>query len=256
MSIEDQSLFAVISDLHSNLPALEAVFRRIDELGITDVRCLGDVVGYGADPEACLDLIRERARFSLCGNHDWGVIESGLDEFNPLARESLEWTRRQLKPGFFSRAKRSRWNYMRDMPRRVELDGMIFVHASPRDPIREYVLKSDVFLEPEKMEALFACISGPCFNGHTHWPGIMTEDFRFQQQTPDCLDFDLPPGKSIINVGSVGQPRDSDTRACFLVVDGNQLRYQRVEYDIEEAQRRIHAAGLSPYLADRLGLGR
>ncbi len=249
-------MFAVISDLHSNLPALEAVFARIEELGIEDVRCLGDVVGYGADPEACLDLVSERCRFVLCGNHDWGVIESKFDEFNPLAREGLEWTRSRLRPGLFSPARRKRWRFLRSLRHRMECDGMLFVHASPRDPIKEYVLKHDLFLDPEKIEELFDCISGPCFNGHTHWPGILTPDFRFQQQTPEQLDFPMPEGKSIINVGSVGQPRDADNRACFLVVDGDRLRYQRVDYDIEEAQRRILDAGLSPYLAERLALGR
>jgi len=249
-------LFAIISDLHSNLAALEAVFRRIDELGIEDVYCLGDVIGYGADPEACIDLVMKRCQFTLQGNHDWGLTQDRLEDFNPLARDSLLWTRKRLKPRLFSPKRNRRWRFLAELPTRVDRHGMRFVHASPRDPIKEYILKSDGFLDPEKIEDNFSRIDGPCFNGHTHWPGIMRQDFRFSQATADRLEFELPEGRSIINVGSVGQPRDGDPRACFLVVDDKQLRYQRVTYDIERTQRRILEAKLSPYLAERLGKGR
>lgn len=249
-------VFALISDLHGNRPALEAVFARIDSLGIKDVRCLGDVVGYGADPEYCIDVVMRRCEFSLCGNHDWGVVESGFDDFNPIARESLLWTQRRLKPRLWGLYRRKRWSWLKTLPHRVERDGMLFVHASPRDPIKEYVLKTDGFLDPEKMEDLFSRIHGPCFVGHTHWPGLTDEDFRFHQQSPERTVFQLPQGRSIVNVGSCGQPRDGDQRACFLVVDGDRLEYHRVDYDVQAAARAIIKAGLSPYLAERLSLGR
>lgn len=249
-------MFAIISDLHANLPALEQVFRRIDELGIETVYCLGDVVGYGPEPEACIDLVMKRCVFTLMGNHDWGLVEHQLDEFNPLARESLMWTRKRLRPGLISPGKRKRWNFLSSLPQRMDVDGLHFVHASPRDPIKEYVLKSDGFLEPEKMEANFAKIQGPCFNGHTHWPGFTTEDYRFHQATSERLEWEMPKGPCIINVGSVGQPRDGDPRACFLVVDASRLLYQRVEYDVELTRQRILDSKLSPYLADRLLRGR
>lgn len=249
-------MFALISDLHANRPALEAVFDRIDRLGIEDVRCLGDVVGYGAEPEACIDLVMQRCTFTLCGNHDWGVVESAFDDFNPIARESLLWTQKRLRPGFWHPGRRKRWTWLQTLPHRVEHDGMLFVHASPRDPIKEYVLKTDGFLDPEKMEDLFGRIQGPCFVGHTHWPGYTDDEFRFHPQSPSQTEFVLPDGRCIVNAGSCGQPRDGDPRACFLVVDGRRLEYHRVEYDIESAGRRIVEAGLSPYLAERLGLGR
>ncbi|MEZ5989805.1 MAG: metallophosphoesterase family protein [Planctomycetota bacterium] len=249
-------MFALISDLHANLSALEAVLRRIEELGIPEVCCLGDLVGYGPDPEACIDLVRERCRFTLRGNHDLGCIEGSLHEFNPLARESLLWTRKRLRPRLLSPRSKRRWDFLAKLPERVDRDGMTFVHASPRDPIREYVLKSDGFLDPEKLEANFARIEGPCFVGHTHQPGFTTRDYRFHQATSDRLVWDLPQEPCIVNVGSVGQPRDGDPRACFLVVDEGRLLYQRVEYDLRRTQQRILEEHLSPYLAERLALGR
>ncbi|MFQ5505571.1 MAG: metallophosphoesterase family protein, partial [Planctomycetota bacterium] len=163
---------------------------------------------------------------------------------------------RRIKPGLQSAGRRRRWSFLAKLPARVDRNGMHFVHASPRDPIKEYILKSDGFLDPEKMDDNSSRIEGPCFNGHTHWPGIMTADFRFHQATADRLDWDLPPERCIINVGSVGQPRDGDPRSCFLVIDGEKLRYQRVSYAVEETQRRILAMRLSPYLAERLAKGR
>lgn len=247
-------MFALISDLHSNVPALEAVFAKIDALGIEDVRCLGDIVGYGAEPERCLDMVRERCRFSLRGNHDWGMFD-GLDEFNSLAREALLWTRRRLRPGLNPK-RWGRWRYLKNLPERMYEDGDLFVHASPRDPIREYVLKSDGFLNPEKLEDLFARFEGRCFLGHTHQPGFTGEDLRFHAATGDGAVLKLPEGKAMINAGSVGQPRDGDNRACFCVVDAETVTYHRVPYDIEKAQHLILQAGLSPFLAERLERGR
>lgn len=231
------------------------MFRRIDELGVERVQCLGDVVGYGPDPEPCIDLVMERCEFCLMGNHDWGMTGELLD-FNPMARDSLLWHRKRLKPGLLSPGKKRRWSFLVELPHRIERDGVLYVHASPRDPIKEYVLKSDGFLDPEKMEDLFSRVESACFVGHTHWPGMHTEDFRFHQATADCTDFELPAGKCIVNVGSVGQPRDGDPRACFAILDGTSLHYERVAYPLAETQRRIVSSGLSPYLAERLERGR
>jgi len=179
-----------------------------------------------------------------------------MHDFNPLARESLMWTRKRMKPGFFAHRKKKRWQYLEAARSRVDQDGFTFVHASPRDPVREYILKSDGFLDPEKMEDNFGQIDGPCFNGHTHQPGFTTADFRFHQASADRLVWDLPKGPCIINVGSVGQPRDGDPRSCFLVVDEGKLLYQRVDYDIQRTQKEILIQRLSPYLAERLVHGR
>ena len=247
--------FALISDIHSNLEALTAVFRRIDELGVRDVMCLGDIVGYGADPEPCLRLVMERCRWTIMGNHDWGLFNS-LEEFNPLAREALLYTRKKLRPSLWHPRRRSMWDFLHNLPERREENGFLFVHGSPRHPIMEYVLKSDGFLEPDKMVAIFAMIDRPCFVGHTHWPGVHRADHRFTQATDEQSVFKLDNEPMIVNIGSVGQPRDGDPRASFAVVRDGQVSIQRVSYDFRPTQAKILAARLHPALAERLARGR
>lgn len=249
------SAFALISDLHSNLEALTATFERIDQLGITDVYCLGDVVGYGAEPDSCTELVMRRCRWTIMGNHDFGLFHD-LHDFNPLAADALLYTRKKMRPGMFSRRKRDRWRFLEALPHRMEERGFLFVHGSPRDPIMEYVLKSDGFLEPEKMAAIFARIDRPCFVGHTHWPGWHDTSYRFTQATGSVRELELPDGPIIVNVGSVGQPRDGDPRSCFVVVDERRVEYHRVEYDFRKTQTKILAAGLHPALAERLARGK
>ena len=127
--------------------------------------------------------------------------------------------------------------------------------GSPRDPVMEYVLKSDGFLEPDKMQQLFGLIDRPCFVGHTHWPGVHQADFRFVQATDEQREFKLD-GPCIVNVGSVGQPRDGDPRSSFAVVDGDRVEIHRVPYDFRRTQAKILAAGLHPALAERLARGK
>jgi diadenosine tetraphosphatase ApaH/serine/threonine PP2A family protein phosphatase len=250
-------VIALISDLHSNLEALTAVFQRIDELKASEVACLGDVVGYGPDPEPCIDLVQKRCSFTLMGNHDWGLFND-LDDFNPLAREALNKTKDRLKPRLFGLAGGDprRWSFLKNLPERVTRGNLLFVHASPRDPIKEYVLKTDGFLEPEKIERIFQSFTGTCFVGHTHWPGVHTADFRFTQATDEKRTFTIGDGSCIVNVGSVGQPRDGDPRACFATLDGNTVEYHRVPYDFRITQEKIRRFGLNEVLAERLSRGR
>ena len=246
--------FALISDLHANLEAVEAVFRRIDELGVREIACLGDVVGYGADPLPVARLVLQRCSWCIQGNHDWGLFHE-LDDFNPLAREALLYSRHMLQPGFLRFGRRAVWEFLRRLPQRMEAHGFLFCHGSPRDPVMEYVLKSDGFLEPEKMHQIFTLVDRPCFVGHTHWPGVHTPDYRFHQATDEERRFRLD-GPCIVNVGSVGQPRDGDPRASFAVVDGNTVEIHRVPYDFRRTQAKILAAGLHPALAERLARGK
>lgn len=246
--------FAIISDLHSNLEAVEAVFARIDELEVKDVVCLGDVVGYGADPLPVTTIVMKRCKWTIQGNHDWGMFHN-MDDFNPLAREALMYTRQQLRPFFLRPRRRQAHEFLRGLPKTMEEFGFKFYHGSPRDPVMEYVLKSDGFLEPEKMAQLFTYVDGPCFVGHTHWPGVHRPDFRFTQATDDEREFVID-GPCIVNVGSVGQPRDGDPRASFAVVRGNRVQIERVPYDFRRTQAKILAAGLHPALAERLARGK
>ena len=246
--------FAIISDLHANLEAVEAVLGRIAQLGIDEVVCLGDVVGYGADALPVTLLVMKRCKWTLQGNHDWGLFHE-LDDFNPLAREALFYTRAQLRPFFLMPRRRAAREFLRTLPTSMEDHGYQFFHGSPRDPVMEYVLKSDGFLEPEKMQQIFARVDRPCFVGHTHWPGIHRPDFRFTQATDDQREFALD-GPCIVNVGSVGQPRDGDPRASFAVVDDKRAEIHRVPYDFRRTQAKILAAGLHPALAERLARGK
>ena len=247
--------FAVISDLHANLEALDAVFARIDQLGLREIVCLGDVVGYGADPGPATRLVMQRCKWTILGNHDWGLFHS-LEEFNPLAREALFYTRRRLKPSLFAPQRRAAWHFLRTLPDRMQDHGYLFFHGSPRDPVMEYVLKSDGFLEPEKMQQIFARIDRPCFVGHTHWPGIHRGDFKFTQATDEQREFRLDGEPCVVNVGSVGQPRDGDPRASFAVVADGRVEIHRVPYDFRRTQQKILAAGLHPALAERLARGK
>jgi diadenosine tetraphosphatase ApaH/serine/threonine PP2A family protein phosphatase len=246
--------FALISDLHANLEALEAVLAKIDELGIEEIACLGDIVGYGADPLPVARLVMRRCAWSIQGNHDWGLFHD-LDDFNPLAREALVYNRHLLQPGLLRFGRGAVWEYLRRLPQRMEAHGFLFCHGSPRDPVMEYVLKSDGFLEPEKLERIFAHVDRPCFVGHTHWPGVHTPDFQFHQATDERRRFRLD-GPCIVNVGSVGQPRDGDPRACFVAVDGDLVEFHRVPYELRRTQAKILAAGLHPALAERLARGK
>ncbi len=247
--------FALISDIHSNIEALEAVFRRIDALGVAEVMCLGDVVGYGADPAPCVAMVMARCKWTLKGNHDWGLFHE-LDDFNPYAREALLYTRRKLRPGFLRFGRQAMWDFLAGLPDQMADHGYLFFHGSPRDPIMEYVLKSDGFLEPEKMADIFGRIDRPCFVGHTHWPGVHRSDYRFVQATEENHQFKLGAEPMVVNIGSVGQPRDGDPRASFAVVSDGVAEIHRVSYDFRPTQAKILAARLHPALAERLARGK
>ena len=148
------------------------------------------------------------------------------------------------------------WRFLENLPERMDDHGYLFCHGSPRDPIMEYVLKSDGFLEPEKMTGILDSIDRPCFVGHTHWPGIHRRNLQFTQATDEVRLLNLPDEPAVVNVGSVGQPRDGDPRSCFAVVNDREVEFHRVSYDFRRTQAKILAAGLHPALADRLAVGK
>ena len=264
---------AVISDIHGNVEALTAVLADIEARGIERVVCLGDIVGYGPDPLACVDLVRERCVWALMGNHDFGVLYEPTN-FNPAAEQSAYWTREQFDAEPDQALRAARYDFLGRLRVRVveELagDGVPFlaVHASPRRPINEYVFAEDVTNAPEKIEAIFERIERVALVGHTHVPGVFTDE-------PDVY----PPGelgpegefrigtvsagaddgaeKVLINVGSVGQPRDKDPRACYAEVSSGSVRFHRVAYDAKATSDKIRAIPeLNDFLADRLLEGR
>ncbi len=250
---------AVISDLHSNRESLEAVFADIQSRGITDVVCLGDVVGYGPDPEFCVDLVRGHSRWCLMGNHDEALFHDASD-FNPHARGAIDYTRRRMQPKWWSTSeKKTRWKWLSSLPMRVEEGRFLFVHGSPRDPIREYVLSTDSILNPDKLRSIFDSFTGSAVAGHTHQPGVHFEDLSFQGLNgADELTLPLPEGERFfINVGSTGQPRDGDSRACYAVLEEHQVTWYRVPYDFRTTMDKILRTGvLNEILARRLALGK
>lgn len=248
--------FAVISDIHANLEALTAVLESIDSLGIEEVCCLGDIVGYGPDPAACLDLVRERCAKIVCGNHDEAVLK-GPWGFSALARDAMEWTRRRLRPGVLRVGSRSRWGFLTRLPPTLHHHGYLLAHGSPRQPTSEYVLPHHVaWPQPGMFEEIFDSFDSVCFVGHTHVAGVFDETPRFRPQAEIDGPFRSEGSKLLINVGSVGQPRDKDWRACYVTTRDGTFEFHRVEYPLEITRRKILAnEDLDNRLADRLLTG-
>jgi len=251
-------LFAIISDIHGNLEALEAVLRDIDRQKIREVLCLGDIVGYGPDPEACVDLVRERCRFCLSGNHDYAVLTTAVN-FNPVAAEAIDCHRAILRDGIESDAeKQARWQYLEGLLIQKEEDDRLYVHGSPRDPRFEYILPTDlVFGLFDKISDIFEMIRHVCFVGHSHMPGVVDERMEFL--TPSVLDgrYRIEKGKAIVNVGSVGQPRDGDNRACYVTVSDGEVTYHRISYDYQKTlEKVIRLGGVDEFVGTRLAIGR
>jgi len=246
---------AILSDIHANLEAIEAVLADIQREGVDSVYCLGDIVGYGPNPRECIDQAM-KFQLSILGNHDQGALYDP-EGFSSGAERAIFWTRDQLEManGDAQRAAQ-RWQFLTELPRTHREGPYTFVHGSVRNPLSEYVFPEDVH-NFKKLERLFALIERYAFQGHTHVPGVFTEDGRFL--SPDEIDgrFPLAGGKVMVNVGSVGQPRDGDSRACYILLTDEQVEFRRVPYPVEKTMEKIYAvAELDPFLADRLREGR
>ena len=244
---------AIVSDIHGNLEALSAVVAHAKSLGVERFYCLGDVVGYGADPIACLDICRD-FDFCLLGNHENGVLFPAQG-FSSQAERSTEWTREQILTSD-SELQPQRWAFLNRLPRTVELDDMLFVHGSVVGPLSDYVFPEDAN-DRRRMERLFLLIPRICFQGHTHIPGVFTQDGRFLTPTDLPEGFGIGESKTMVNAGSVGQPRDGDWRASYLTLDGDWIEFQRVEYDVETAANKVAAIPeLGTFFSNRLRAGR
>ena len=230
---------AIISDIHSNLEALQAVLEVIDERGVDAIYCLGDVVGYGADPAPCLELVRERCAGVVRGNHDEAVgSEQGTRWLPKDGQEAARHNREQLDDEQLA--------YLADLPLRLEADGCTFVHATPDEPTAWKRL--DRFLVAQQQFEHFD--TDLCFLGHTHVPAVMANRLGVLRVRAG--------NRYLVNVGSVGQPRDHNPRACFAFFDTETVEHEtvRVPYDVERASAKIEDAGLPSRLAERLKIGR
>ncbi|MBI4288941.1 MAG: metallophosphoesterase family protein [Chloroflexi bacterium] len=238
--------YLIVADIHSNLEAFAAVLETAKAEGnIAGIWCLGDIVGYGPDPEKCIDLLRQYPHVSVAGNHDLAAINrTDLSDFNETAATAALWTARRLSKEY--------QRFLGSLPLEAVVGDFTLVHGSPRDPVREYIISA-----PEAMANLKYFDTPYCLVGHLHVPLL----FRAGDGEA-CLGA-LPPnlvlGKErlVINPGGVGQPRDRDPRASFAIFDAasRSLRHYRVSYDVEATQAKIKRAGLPPSLAERLGYG-
>ena len=238
----------LLSDIHGNIEALNAVLEQISKLSKHRIVCLGDIVGYGPDPERCLAELRKRNATIIAGNHDAAVAgELSLDLFSKMARASAHWTRNQLSE--------EQRKFLRDLPRSVKIDPLYGVHGTPQDPMMEYLLNSAQARQAhDKIDSRLLAVA------HTHEPALFREDRddQFQKITiSDDTSISWNPAESrnvVINPGSVGQPRDGDPRASFAVVAPNsaEIRWQRIKYPVDTVQRKIFSTELPPALGKRL----
>jgi len=249
---------AVISDIHGNAVALRAVLDDIDARGIERIVCLGDIIGYGPDPLECVDLIEERCAWALMGNHDFGVLYEPTN-FNAPAEAAAFWTREQFDAEQSDAHRARRFGFLGSLRVRAveDLTGedppVLAVHASPRQPINEYIFPDDATEAPDKLEAIFERVERVAIVGHTHQPGVFSNEPDFYP--PDEIGADrvfrfVESEKAVVNVGSVGQPRDHDPRACYTVFSPGRCEFVRVAYDIAATADKIRAI---PQLADWLG---
>ena len=236
---------AVLSDIHSNLVALDAILAHAG--AVDGVWHLGDVVGYGPDPDGVVARLAEVGARGVRGNHDAAALGGPeIEWFNPEARAAVEWTRDTISPS--TRA------WLTALPERREVGDVSLVHGSPRDPLREYITSVAV------ARANLAHLDTPhALHGHTHVPVAFTEDDgRMDVVAPlSESSLSLAGRRALLNPGSVGQPRDGDPRASYLVLDPEAatVTWHRVPYDVETVQAAIRAAGLPGRLADRLAFG-
>ena len=240
-------MIAFISDIHANLAALEAVLADIESLGnVEQIFCLGDVIGYGPQPVECFNIVAEKAKVILMGNHEHAVVH-GAYGFTPIARKAIDWTREQVRKDNNA----AMWRLLEHLPHRHVIDDILLVHGSPRDPVMEYVLESDLWegADPTKMDEIFAGFDRLCFVGHTHRPGVFTNDRCFLPAQELTDGFDVSDGQYLINVGSVGQPRDRDPRSCYTVFSGDAVYFRRVEYPVATTADMVRGI---PELGDRL----
>jgi predicted phosphodiesterase len=243
---------AILSDIHSNRHALETVLAAVDEADVDQIWCLGDMVGYGAEPDACTTLVRERCDTCLVGNHDLALLGAlDISTFSEAAAAAIRWTRENVSEETVE--------FLATLDPTASQNGVGLFHASPRDPVWEYVLSTDQAeagfeVQQERVGVV----------GHSHvalffvrTPGARPGHAQ-GAQAADGAEIEVKEGDWLLNPGSVGQPRDGDPRAAWLELDTERwlARYHRIPYDVEGAGGAILAAGLPAVLAERLQVGR
>jgi putative phosphoesterase len=235
----------IISDIHSNLEALEAVLEALKEENVDRVLCLGDLVGYGPDPNECIHRVMDSSDVVIAGNHDQGAVGlTPLEHFNENARLALEWSRDMIEPHFMET--------LAALPTIHEENTFLAVHATPNEPTRWHYL----FSEAQIVNNLEALTLPLCFVGHSHVPVALILDQDHGIIVQEAGDVRFAQGrKYLINVGSVGQPRDGDPRASCGIYEGDRFRLRRVEYDVAAVQKKMQSSRLPGQLIERLAMG-
>jgi diadenosine tetraphosphatase ApaH/serine/threonine PP2A family protein phosphatase len=245
---------AILSDVHGNVEALTAVKDHMDSLGrIDEVIVIGDLVGYGPNPVECICLAQKMGAQFTMGNHELGLFQS-IDGFNKYAKAAAMWTRAVIQE---HKQEPMVYHYLKNLPDEIRTDQAVFTHGSLRGSTAEYLIKRDDLLEltpaaRESMKINFDLIDHIGFTGHTHIPYVCNDDYYLVP--PEWNDYEpyeiFGNTKTLVNVGSVGQPRDHDPRACYAIYDGYTIRHYRVEYDIQAVVDKIKQI---PEIDDRLG---
>ncbi len=236
---------AFIADIHGNLEALRATFRFLETQQVEVIHCLGDIVGYGPDPNSCIALVKEACTKVVAGNHDWAACgKTSISDFNPIAQEAIRWTREVLND--------EEREYLADLPLTSQVNDALLVHSSPVAP-ELWIYITDPY---EARVALESCTATHVMVGHTHIPMAFRLCGEKAEYLPCKGELELQQGaRYLINVGSVGQPRDGDPRACCVIIKGDKLIFKRIPYAVEITSRKIIEKGLPPFLAHRIMRG-
>lgn len=241
-------LYGICSDIHSNACAFRSVLQSMKDNGVERKICLGDLVGYGPDPDECVQLARDNMDVCLIGNHD--SVASGKESsegFNQYAKKAIDWTSQHLS--------KDSVEYLHSLPYKVEENDIFFVHASPYSPQSWFYITE---LE-DALDAFDNFKERYCFVGHTHSPVIVANREQAIPKILDEYEYTIEDTERLlVNVGSVGQPRDRDPRSCWCFLDTNakSVRLIRVEYDVFYTQKRMESFGIDKFLIDRLSVGR
>lgn len=247
MKTSGNKKYAVISDIHSNIEALQAVADDIEEQKVDEILCLGDLVGYGSDPNACVEMVKDMATIVIPGNHDWAAIGlTNILEFNSYAKNAILWTASMLSD--------ENSLFIEKLPiiKRIEAEELFLVHGSPVDPEKWHYI-----LNYAEARLNFAYLPDRfCLIGHSHLPMIIEEDPNKKITVYEHKYKFKSECHYIINVGSVGQPRDGNPKASYAIFDQIEVEIRRIDYPIEQTQQKMKEAGLPTYLINRLALGR
>jgi predicted phosphodiesterase len=249
LQCEEKYMWAVLSDIHGNLEALDAVLADIAKHPVSSIYCLGDIVGYGPNPIECLEKAMNW-NVVLLGNHDNAAIGDPV-HFSEYPKRAIHWTQSVLE----SNSRDDLWEYLDNRPRLHREREFVFVHGSPRNPVNEYVFPEDIECDPESniapRDRRYSPSSPRC-----NVPGIFTESLQFIRPEDVNSSYILNGRKALVNVGSVGQPRDGNWRTCYALVAGTDITFRRVEYDIERTIAKIYdTPELADFSGDRLREG-